>query len=478
MTQLTCDIAIVGGGPAGVTAAIAAAENGAKVILLEKTGDTGGASNGGMGMFAVESRLQIQKNHNFSREDAFNFFMEFTHWRVDARLVRTYVDKSASTIDWLEQRGVSFVEPIAYYPGAQFTWHLKDMNSPPIMQTLRQLADKLGVVTITETPARKVIMEDGKAVGVLAEAKSREAIKTSAKAVIIATGGFGDNPEMIKKYTGLEWGKDLFSMRVPGLAGDGIRMAWEVGAADTDMFMDVYSCLPPPYNGPGGTTFDLTVFRHPVLMVDQHGERFCNEEVVHNVAMAANAIHRQKGGCAIRILDEDTRIELERYDREMTPKGFGQENTLGLSDVINKAQQEGYHHLFIANSLEELAVAAGINPPILRKTVDEYNAACRTGRDELFFKKSKNLRPVLRPPFYGARFYCGGYGSLGGIRINYKTEVLDRNLEVIHGLYAAGTDANAIYGDTYPFALSGNTSGFAYNTGRIAGENAMEYIKS
>ena len=120
---------------------------------------------------------------------------------------------------------------------------------------------------------------------------------------------------------------------------------------------------------------------------------------------------------------------------------------------------------------------AGINAEVLNKTVTEYNRACETGRDELFFKKAKYMMPVRRPPFYAARFFCGGYGSLGGIRINYKTEVLNKNGKVIPGFYAVGTDANAIYGDTYPFALSGNTSGFAYNTGRIAGENATKYIK-
>jgi len=477
MKNIKTHLAVIGGGPAGISAAITAAECGLKVCLFEKSNHTGGASNGGMGPFAVESRLQIQKKHKFSKEDAFNFFMEFTHWHVDARLVRAYIEKSAETIDWLEQRGIRFVDLVAYFPGAQFTWHMKDMKTPPIMTTLTELAIKLGVDIYLETPVKKIIRGANGINGIIATDKSGEEIQVTAKAVVVATGGFGDNPEMIKKYTGLEWGKDLFSMRVPGLTGDGIRMAWEVGAAPTPMYMDVYACLPPPYNGPGGTTTELAPFRHILLMVNQHGTRFCNEEVCRNVGMAAHAVHRQKNGCAIKIIDENTRRQLETYEKEMTPKEFMTDIPADFAGTIIKARSEGYTHLFMTQTLEELATQADIDPANLIRTIDEYNRACETGRDTLFFTHPEYLRPIKQPPFYGARFFCGGYGSLGGIKINYKTEVLDENDQVIPGLYAAGTDANSIYGDTYPFALSGNTSGFAYNTGRIAGENAVAYIK-
>lgn len=474
MEHLHTDIAIIGGGPAGISAAIVAAEKGADVTLLEKADHTGGASNGGMGMFAVESRLQRQKHHKFSREDAYDFFMDFTRYRVDARLVKTYIDRSAGTIDWLEQRGIKFIDLIAYFPGAQFTWHLKDMQSPPIMETLTDLAKKLKVNILLEVPVKKIIMEDNKAVGLKAENKAGEDIQVNAKAMIIATGGFGDNPEMIREYTGFEWGKDLFSMRIPGLTGDGIRMAWEAGAAPTEMYMDTYSCLAPPYGGPGGTTFELAAFQEPILMVNHAGMRFINEDVSINVGMAANAIQTQKDGCAIRIMDEDTKILLEE---NALPGLDGIARKYDITPVIKKAMDEGYEHLFMADSLEELCEQANLPLSQLKETVDEYNRLCDLGSDEIFLKKSDYLWPVRRPPFYGARFFSGGYGSLGGIKINYKTEVLDKDFNTIPGLYAAGTDANAIYGDTYPFALSGNTSGFAYNTGIMAGENALAYIR-
>ena len=128
--------------------------------------------------------------------------------------------------------------------------------------------------------------------------------------------------------------------------------------------------------------------------------------------------------------------------------------------------------------LLELAEKAGINYDNLKNTIDVYNRACETGRDELFHKNAKYLRPIKKPRFYAGRLFPGAIGSLGGIKINHRTEILTKNDETIPGLYAAGTDANALHGDSYAFILPGNTLGFALNSGRIAGENAAEYVKS
>jgi len=110
--------------------------------------------------------------------------------------------------------------------------------------------------------------------------------------------------------------------------------------------------------------------------------------------------------------------------------------------------------------------------------VEQYNRFCAKGHDDTFNKYYKYLRPVEKPKFYAARMQCSAFGSLGGIKINHRTEVLDKDWHKIPGLYAAGTDACTIYGDSYPFILPGNTMGFAVNSGRIAGEIAAEYAKS
>ena len=117
----------------------------------------------------------------------------------------------------------------------------------------------------------------------------------------------------------------------------------------------------------------------------------------------------------------------------------------------------------------------GVDGTVLKNTVEDYNEACRKGLDEKFFKKREYLKPIRGERIYAARLYSGGYAALGGLNINEYAQVLDPGSQAIPGLYAAGNDANTISGDTYMFMMPGLTSGFAYNTGRIAGEEAADY---
>lgn len=110
--------------------------------------------------------------------------------------------------------------------------------------------------------------------------------------------------------------------------------------------------------------------------------------------------------------------------------------------------------------------------------MDEYNKACETGRDNIFYKDAEYLRPIKGAKFFAGRYFPTAYGSLGGIKINYKTEVVTKDHDAIPGLYAAGIDSNAIYADSYIFTFPGNSMSFALNSGRIAGENATAYVTS
>jgi fumarate reductase flavoprotein subunit len=478
MKQLETDIAVVGGGAAGLAAAIVSAEGGASVILLEKRGRTGGF---GAGPFAVESSLQFKKLYSLTREEAFKIHMDYTHWRVDAHLVKTYYDKSASTIDWLEKMGIEWVEINSHNAGYYYTWHIPretpgTADPTTLWPVMNRRAKELGVQYYCKTPAKKLLKEDNRITGVLAQDEPGEEIQVKAKAVIIATGGFGDNPEWIKKYTGYTWNKDLFSMRIPGLVGDGIRMAWDVGAAQGNMTMHITYGLP---GIPGSSRILGAILHQPNFIVNLLGERFMNEEVMGNNTYAGNAIAIQKNSCAFNIIDEDTKQVYIETGLDFPGGPRNPNKKIEDFDVeIEKVIDRGSESIFIANSLEELADRTGINKNNLLKTVTEYNIACETGRDNLFDKKARYLRPVKQPRFYAFKNVPSAYGSLGGIKINYKTEVLNKDFKAIPGLYAAGIDANSIYGDSYIFILPGNTMGFAFNTGRIAGENALEYIKS
>jgi fumarate reductase flavoprotein subunit len=474
MKRMEADVIVVAAGAAGLAASIAAAESGAKVIAFEKASTTGGTGNMGMGLLGVESRLQRLKSLGPTKDEAFKLFMDYTHWQVDARLVRAYLDKAATTIDWLEEMGVEFMDPCAYFPGGQPTWHIVKPGgegcASNMYRILTQRAKEIGVQILLRTPAERLIKQGDGIAGVVAEDRSGEPIEARTKAVIIATGGFGDNPQWIKKHTGYEWGRDLQSFRIPGLVGDGIRMAWEVGAARTEMSMELIYLMPGELNPEIAETF-----RQPHLLVNLLGERFMNEGIMPNSAFTGNAISRQKDRTAFLIFDEDIKRHMERVGFDSYHLVFPFTKVSNLDALMEEAFDSGYQDLFVADSLEELADKTGIDPDGLKATVDEYNGYCAGGFDPIFNKSHRLLRPIKTPRFYAGKQLPGAYGSLGGIKINHRTEVLDKNWTRIPGLYAAGTDACSIYGDTYVFVLPGNTMGFAVNSGRIAGENAAEY---
>lgn len=477
MNYLETDVVVVAAGAAGLAAAIAAAEKGVKVMAFEKASTTGGTGNRGMGLFGVESRLQRLKQMGPTKDEAFKIFMDYTHWRVDARLVRAYIDKAATTIDWLEKMGVEFLEPSAYFPGGWPTWHIVKPGgegcAANMCKIMTQRAKELGVKILLQTPVKKILKKGERVVGVVAEdERSEESLEVTAKAVIIATGGFGDNIEMIKKYTGYEWGRDLHSFRIPGLNGDGIRMAWEVGAAPTEMSMELIYIMPGELDPELAETF-----RQPHLLVNLLGERFINEGLIANSSFIGNAISQQKNRSAFLIFDEEIKDHMEKVGFDSYHVVFPFTKVRSLEALIQVALDRGYKDIFIAESIGELAEKTGIDPEGLNRTIEEYNRFCERGFDPIFNKSHHLLRPIRRPKFYAGRLVPGAYGSLGGIKINYKTEVLNKEWKKIPGLYAAGTDACSIYGDTYVFILPGNTLGFAINSGRIAGENAAEFVK-
>ncbi|MHB8076397.1 FAD-dependent oxidoreductase [Desulfosporosinus fructosivorans] len=479
MKKNESDVIVVGGGPAGLSAAIAAAEAGAKVVVFEKTNTTGGAGNMGMGPLGIETRIQREQLIDITREEAFNMFMEYTHYRVDARLVQTYLDKSADTIQWLEDMGVEFIGAFKYFSGSEQTWHIvKPPSGIPgpraastMFKIMTERAQELGVEFHLETSVKKLMIEDGKIVGAIAEDKNGEQIEARGKAVTVNTGGFGDNPEMIKKFTGFEVGKDFFPFRVPGVVGEGLKMCWEVGATQSDINVEMIYQIPDNINW-----FVLDgVMRQPNLLVNQRGERFMNEYQLENTTFAGNAIARQPGKFAYVIMDEAIKKNYQKNGLDLVSVVHSAHIIDGFDFESQRAVDSKYPYFFVADSIEELAEQIGIDTDALVGTVDEYNEMCEVHNDSMFHKQQRYLRPIGKGKIYAAKFFPAAYGSLGGIKINYKGEVLNDNDEKIEGLYGAGTDACTIYGDSYCFYLPGNTMGFALNSGRIVGENAADF---
>lgn len=196
-----------------------------------------------------------------------------------------------------------------------------------------------------------------------------------------------------------------------------------------------------------------------------------------NPTFLGNAVARQKNRCAFNIVDD---LILKNYEQNGLDWLSFMHPDSKVGDLINKVEMESEtnDHVFTADSIEELCEKTGIDSIGLKKTIGEYNCACETGRDDIFYKDAKYLKPIKGTKYFAGRYFPTGYGSLGGVKINHKTEVLTKDQDVIPGLYAAGIDSNAIYADSYIFIFPGNSMGFALNSGRIAGENAAAYIKS
>ena len=478
MKQMETDVIVVAAGPSGLAAAAQAAENGARVKVFEKANTVGGAANMGMGPLGIGTKQQKDMMVDINVEKAFKMFMEYTHWRVDANMVKKYFDNSADTIRWLEDMGVVFAGAYKYFPKSEATWHIVAVNGGigrnggAIMnKAIMDYAKENGAEFYLETPVKKILCEDGKVCGVLAVDKDGEQIECRAKAVIVCTGGAGDNPEMIHEFTGYTFHEDMFNFAIPGLKGEGMKMAWEVGAAQGPVSFEMIYVLPNSDFGPDCVP---AVFMQPNLMVNQDGVRFINEEQMQNTTFTGNAIALQKGRVGYSIIDGSIARYYKRNGVDVANFVHHPDDVSDFDEVIDRYVAEGNPDVFKADTLEELAAKIGVCPEKLIETVDEYNAMCESA-DTKFYKPRNFMKPIKKGPFYAGKFRPGAYGTLGGIRIDLDGHVLDNAHNPIPGFYAAGTDTCEIYGDSYMFLLPGNTMGYCLNTGRFAGESAAAY---
>jgi fumarate reductase flavoprotein subunit len=217
----------------------------------------------------------------------------------------------------------------------------------------------------------------------------------------------------------------------------------------------------------------------PDLFVNQRGERFCDESIAFYETSVGNANARFKEGYTYSIFDESIKQEIIEKG---TVKSQGQDKPPGTRPVdfdeeLKSVLEKGSEEIFVADSVEELAEQIGIDPVVFKATVDEYNQSCEKGHDDLFAKDPRYLRPLKGPKFYAVKARTIFLGTLGGIKVNHRMEVMDKNGDIIPGLYAGGFDAGGMYGDSYSIRKSsGASSAFAINSGRIAGKNALKYL--
>ena len=470
------DAIAFGSGASGLTAAVTLAEGGANVAVFEKQPVIGGTSVNFRGTFAAGSEMQRQRYITYSRDEAFKSIMEYSHWLANPYLVRAIVNESPETIPWLQEKGVIFIDVVTNIPGAPQTYHLINNSGEDVIKALAARAREIGVIIETAAPVKQILMEAGRVMGVIVE-KNGEDVRVDARAVFVATGGYANNAEWIKKYTGLDLDINLFAVGNEGKMGDGIRMAHQIGAASEGI--GVIETLRTGKEQPGTMSQIGFAIVQPDLWISDKGKRYCDETVTFDDTSMGNASVKQTGGTGFSIFDTSIVNQLMKrgIEKAMAPDFPPGSRLSNLAKELEEAPVTRPDEVYQADSIAELAILIDVDPSILQATVDQYNDYCDWNHDELFAKDPRYLRPIRGPRFYAVRTQTVFLGTLGGIKIDERTEVVDNNDKVIPGLYAGGFDAGGMYGDSYSIKNStGLCSSFAMNSGRIGGKNALKYI--
>lgn len=475
------DLVVVGGGASGKSAALIAARAGKNVVVLEKMPETGGLSMYAEGTAAFESSVQkelgtprLSKYHFPTKEEGLEKLMGYSHQRANYEVARAFVENSAETIDIYRDLGVVYKTcDIAAEddPNEVWTFHLPEGLGAHCQEVLLDAIQKLDVDIFTETPAKELIVEGGRVVGVVAESEGAP-LRIGGKAVILATGGMGSNPDRIFKYSWFAPAAYNMNTLTPlQNVGDGLDLALSAGADPT-----VITTCPILAAGGRDMTMDSQVGGagvNPGVWVNKTGHRFAAESVAENLGDIGTYYGKQPGGIVWSVLSQ---ADVDRLVSE------GSEIAIGEFVVYHKPMDrlpiELDAHLESglvkkADTLEELADMMDVPQDVFVETMRSYNEACEKGYDDAFMKKPQYLRAVDKAPFYAIPLTTGTMGSAGGIKINGNMQVVDVDGNAIEGLYAVGLDATGLYGDSYNMEIPGCANGFAHTSGRIAARHAI-----
>ena len=488
------DIVIVGAGGAGMTAAIAAANEGRDVVIVESQAMVGGNSvraTGGMNAAktpaqdenefneaaGVEKTLETAASewadneaitalantvaeqwaaYQANPEGYFDSveLMELDtliggHGINDPALVEALCSNSADAIDWLAEQGIELTS-VSSFGGASVKRIHRPVDSEGktisvgsyMIPLLQSKCEELGVEILLNTTANKILTDaDGAAVGIEATDKNGAAVTVNAKAVILATGGFGANLDMVVEYK-----PDLagfMTTNAPGAQGQGIDMAVAIGAGTVDM--DQIQ-IHPTVEANTAALITEGLRGDGAILVNAEGNRFTDEVGTRDVVSAAEIA--QTGSYSWLVIDQAM---------------------VDASSVIQGYIKNGY--TVSGETYEELAEAMGVDAAAFAATMEKWNAAVAAGVDEEFGRTSF-ADPLDTAPYYAIKVTAGIHHTMGGLTINPQTQVLAGDGTVIDGLYAAGEVTGGVHGGN---RLGGNAVADFTVFGRIAGEQAAAY---
>lgn len=457
---MNTQLVVVGGGLAGFSAALSAAEAGMEVVLLEKTADTGGSSAmcGGCLAFAgtdLQEAAGIKDSSEVLRQD----LLEVGKGECDETLVDAYVNEQSETYEWLKARGVVFSPAIEAASG-QSVPRVHNVDPADMVRCLEVAAKNSGRVTVlTSTRAERLERDNvsGQVTGVRVSGNSGERIIGASAGVILASGGFVQNKELIHRFAP-DYDEAIF-IGGEGNEGDGLRMAWALGADFRDMvyIKGTFGKHPIDMNNHHAC---LAVYKGAIA-VNQDGKRFVDESISYK--LLGDACMRQPYHVAYQILDRDI---MESGDNRVRILDF------------ERRLEEG---LFVeADTLEELALLIEIPEEVLVDTVATYNQGVKAGHDELFGRRHLvhnhgELRSIERGPFYAYPSTAVVFGTYCGLKIDAAMRVIDVFGQPIPGLLAAGEVVGGLHGAAY---MTGSALGKAAIFGRIAARTAAAHSEA
>ncbi|MBS5792917.1 MAG: flavocytochrome c [Sutterella sp.] len=443
------DVVVVGSGGAGLSSAITAKESGATVVVLEKMAYIGGNSNfasGGMNAAGTKQQLAAGVTQD-SPELFYKDTMKGGHNLNNPALLKTLTENAKYAEEWLVDLGAKFCFRKGRGGGQSIARGHGPCDGsavgPEILRVLTERAAKDGIAIRTENQVVKIVMKNGAVAGV--EVKTEDGVKTiDARAVVLATGGFGANQAMVTKYRPEL--KGFSTTNHPGALGEGIKLGEDVGASLTDIEQIQ---IHPTVIKRDGHLISESMRARGAIMVNQKGERFCNELLTRDVV--SQHVLKQPGGYAYLIYDQSI------FDSNKLSRGY---------------YKDGYS--VKAENLDELAQKIKVPAKTLKATFAAYKKAYDTQKDTAFGRPEMVIA-LDKAPYYAAQITPGIHHTMGGLTINTKAEVQSKAGKSIPGLFAAGEVTGGVHGGN---RIGGNAVADIVTFGRIAGKDAAAYAKA
>ncbi|OTN90006.1 fumarate reductase flavoprotein subunit [Enterococcus sp. 7E2_DIV0204] len=443
------DIVIIGAGGAGMTAALQAKEAGMNPAILEKMPVAGGNTiKSSSGMNASETKYQKEEGITDSNDKFFEETLKGGKGTNDKELLRFFVDHSADAIDWLDTKGIELSnltitggmsEKRTHRPadGSAIGGYLVDGLVRNVKEEKIPLFVNANVTEITE--------KDGQVNGVKVKLNDKETKEIKSNAVIVTTGGFGANKEMLEKYDPKL--KDYVTTNQEGTTGDGIKMIEKLGGATVDM-KEIQ--IHPTVQQDKSFLIGEVVRGEGAILASQEGTRFVNEMDTRDKVSAAITALPEKS--AYLVFDQGVR---ER------------------AKAIDFYDEQGF--VVEGETIEELAKKIDMPEAKLKETIEQWNKEVQAKSDTQYNRATGMDHDLSTGPYYAIKIAPGIHHTMGGVKINTKTEVLKEDGAPIKGLYAAGEVTGGLHGAN---RIGGNAVADIIIFGRQSGTEAASFASA